>query len=310
MLKLHLFQLNEVGKMNSEKINALINLLDDPDEEIYNLVRAQLIDCGAAAVPVLENACFDIPLGELFQDRLTSIIQIIQFDDVHKNLSAWYRSEDKDLLEGWLILSKYQYPNLDEEKVRKHIKQIQQDIWIELHSQLTALEQVKIMNHIFYDVHGFGPNSNNYYTPQNSFINDVLETKKGNPISLSTIYSIIGQRLGIPVFGVNLPKYFILSYVDRMAIIQGNDLQVSDILFYVNPFNRGNVFTKRDIDQFLKQMNIPKENQYYLPCSNVDVIKRMLANLRYSYEQLNETQKVKDIDMLAQAVGLNKEHEF
>jgi regulator of sirC expression with transglutaminase-like and TPR domain len=101
--------------------------------------------------------------------------------------------------------------------LRKQVQQIKHDVWLEINDELTAMEKVKIINHILFDVHQFSGNIANYHAPQNSFINSVLETKKGNPVSLGILYMIIAQELQIPIYGVNLPEHFIVAYVDEYA---------------------------------------------------------------------------------------------
>jgi hypothetical protein len=158
-------------------------------------------------------------------------------------------------------------------------------------------------------LHHFKGNADDYHSPDNSYINRVLETKKGNPISLAIIYSIIAQRLNIPIFGVNLPQHFILAYKDD-ALIKGNNSfkgteymdynMPGEILFYVNAFNKGAIFNKWNIDQFLKQLNIKPQSIYYEPCSNVDIMMRVCRNLIYSYEKLNDDVKANGLKELLQ----------
>jgi regulator of sirC expression with transglutaminase-like and TPR domain len=123
----------------------------------------------------------------------------IQFGTVKNDLQLWYQSGAFDLLQGILIINRYQYPDLDEQKVINQIESIiKRDIWIQMMNEASPVEQVKLMNHVFYSIHGFSGNTANHRDPQNSYISQVLETKKGNQISLAIIYSIIAQKLDIP----------------------------------------------------------------------------------------------------------------
>jgi regulator of sirC expression with transglutaminase-like and TPR domain len=83
---------------------------------------------------------------------------------------------------------------------------------------MTPQEQVLVMNKVLFDIHGFAGNTTNFHAPQNSFINTVLESKKGNPLLISIIYILMARQLDIPIYGVNLPEHFILAYQD----IRGN----------------------------------------------------------------------------------------
>src|SRR5690606_22333738 len=108
-----------------------------------------------------------------------------------------------------------QYPDLDEQKIINQLEDIKRDIWMQMVYDMSAVEKVKLINHILYGVHGFAGNTANHQDPQNSYLSQVLETRKGNQILLAVIYSIIAQKLDIPIYGVNLPQHFILAYVDE-----------------------------------------------------------------------------------------------
>jgi len=284
------------NEMNLKEVIALITLLDDPDDGIYSEVKNRFIVLGPPAIPHLETA-WENSFDALMQKRIEGIIHTIQFKALQNALKYWAENEQDDLFKGCSIIARYQYPDLDENKLKKQLNQIKQDVWLELHDDLTALEKVKIINHILFEVHQFGGNISNYHAPQNSFINVVLETKKGNPVMLSVIYTLICKELNIPVYGVNLPQHFVLAYVNDLAnLFDPSHKTLSDnILFYVNPFSKGLIFNQSDIDSFIKQLKIEPETKYYLPCSNLDIIKRILNNLIYSFDKMGYAEKVREL---------------
>lgn len=285
--------------MNLKEVIALITLLDDPDETIYSEVKNRFMVLGTPAIPHLETA-WENSFDTIMQNRIEQIIHTIQFESLQKALKAWAKEDQDDLLKGVLLLSRYQYPDLDEQKVHKQLAQIKQDVWLELQDDLTALEKIKIINHILFEVHNFSGNITNYHAPQNSFINNVLENKKGNPLMLSVVYAIICKELSIPVYGINLPQHFVLAYVNDHAnlIDVTNKTLSNNILFYINPFSKGLIFHQKDIDQFLKQLNLEADAKYYLPCSNIDIVKRCLNNLIFAYEKLGYLEKVEELKNL------------
>lgn len=287
--------------MTDKEINALITLLDDPDKDIYQAISQTLMDKGIEIVPDLEKAWENSATSSV-QDRIEHIIHKIQLNHVHSSLTLWLTNGASDLLEGTYIIAKYQYPDLRFYEVLSAIDKIKHDVWLEINDNLTALEKVRIINHILFDIHKFAANNSNYYSPQNSYINQVLLSKKGNPISLSVIYAVVAQKLGLPIYGVNLPKNFILAYKDEY-----HDLFPAgeEVLFYINPFNKGAVLGRKEIDIFLKQQNIAPEPIFYKPCNNVDIIQRMLMNLIFSYEKLGYESKVKDLQSLMKITKLN-----
>ena len=204
------------SEMSLKEVIALITLLDDPDEVIYTQVKDRFVILGPPAIPHLETA-WENSFDAIMQKRIEIIIHTIQFEILQKALKKWAIEEQEDLLKGILILSRYQYPDLNETKIRKDLGQIKQDVWLELNDDLTAIEKVKVLNHILFEVHQFSGNITNYHAPQNSFINNVLESKKGNPLMLSVLYMLICKELNIPIYGINLPQHFVLAYLNDYA---------------------------------------------------------------------------------------------
>lgn len=283
--------------LNDKEISSLIHLLDDPDEDIYLHVEEKLMNLGTTIIAPLE-AAWEKSFDPLLQSRIENLIHKIQFERVLHELDLWRLSGGFDLLQGLIIVNKYQYPDLDEQGILHQMDEIKRDAWLEMMYNMNAVEKVRLLNNVFYNVHGFKGNTKNYHDPQNSFVGKVLETRKGNPILLAAIYAIIAQRLDIPVYGVNLPRHFILAYMDEH--IKDEE---GGVLFYINAFNRGQIFGKHDVLSFLKQLNLPNDKQFFLPCDNFAIISRVLRNLQASYNQAGTIEKATEIERLLAVFG-------
>ncbi|WDF77261.1 transglutaminase-like domain-containing protein [Mucilaginibacter sp. KACC 22773] len=284
--------------INPTEVNSLIRLLDDPDNEIYDHVHEKLLGYGSEVIAYLETA-FEQAFDAVQQERIANLVHEIQFGSLKTDLQLWHQSGAFDLLQGILIINRYQYPDLDEQRVINQVESIKRDIWIQMMNEASPKEQIKLINHVFYNIYGFSGNTSNHLDPQNSYLSQVLETKKGNQISLAIIYSIIAQKLDIPVYGVNLPQHFILAYVDESMETNFE----GGILFYINAFNKGFIFGRRDVDMFLKQLNLKFDKQFYEPCSNTDIIKRVIRNLISAYENLGAAEKVVELNELLGILG-------
>ena len=192
------------------------------------------------------------------------------------------------MIQGAIIVAKYQYPDIDEELIHKTINQLKQDTWLELNENLTALEQVNVLNRIFFEIHGFHGNTKNINSPKNSFINNVVESKSGNPITLGILYISVCKLLNIPIYGVNVPAHFVLAYSEKP----------NDILFYINLFNKGTIFSKYDIDNFLAQLKLSPKASYYIPCDNLTIIQRLVQHLVFTYDNLGYLDKKQELEQL------------
>lgn len=287
--------------MEQKEIKALISLLDDTDQEVYRHIHEQLISIGKDVIPLLEDA-WGQSMDMLMQQRIEEIVSSIQFDSLKKELGKWAEKRSFQLLEGVILIARFQYPDLDETKISQQINQLQREVWLELNDNLTSFEKIHVLNRILFEMHGFGGNTANFHAPQNSFINIVLETKKGNPLLLSILYMQLARQLDLPVYGVNLPEHFILAYLNHLYTGNPEEAKEEDVMFYINPFSKGSVFDKKEIDSFLKKLGIKPQPSFYIPCSNLDIIKRLIRNLIHSYEKLGYSEKIKQLTELLHVV--------
>ncbi|MDC0579141.1 transglutaminase-like domain-containing protein [Bacteroidia bacterium] len=289
----------------------MVYLLDDSDERVVRHIEEQILAMGYESIPILELLWPD----EKSIQRQEKIINLI--NQINKNLLAedfrdWYNSEDQNLMEGLFIINKILDPTVDRQYIENQINKIKLDAWLELNYDLTSFEKVKILNRIIFEVHDFKGDTDSYHHSKNSFLSSVLERKKGNPILLAIIYSIVAQRLNIPIYGVNLPQHFILGYVKDLEwppLLNFNDPSIvkddnhSDILFYINPFNNGLIFNQDHIYTFLKQLNIEAKSEYFNVCSNLDMVKRVLKNLEISYAKENNLSKKEQVENLIRIIN-------
>jgi len=276
--------------MERKEIQAMISLLDDNDHEIISVVTGTLLKQGVAVIPELEKA-WEVTLNEKLQARLENLIQELQFNGLKDDLNRWIKTGAEYVLDGAIYVARFQFPDLNASKIHDQIENIRKDVWLEINNNLTALEKVKILNYILFDQYKFSRNNTDFYSPQNSYINQVFETRKGNPISLAIVYLAVAWKLGLPIYGVNLPKNFILAYKDELRHRDAED-ESDDILFYINPYNKGAVLGRREIDYFITQQQIQPHPSFYTPCSNRDIIIRLINNLILSFEKLGYAQKI------------------
>jgi regulator of sirC expression with transglutaminase-like and TPR domain len=282
--------------MDRSELNAMISLLEDNDMEIIKAVTESLLSRGTVIVPELERA-WEMAPDEKLQERIENLIQTIQFNSVKEDLKRWVQTGSENILEGAFYIARFNFPDIKFKIIDDYIEKIKMDVWLEINNNLTALEKIRIINYIIYDLHKFSRNQTDFYSPQNSYINQVIDAKKGNPISLAIIYLSVAWKLGLPIYGVNLPKNFILAYKDESAGHNTAD-ESGDILFYINPYNKGAVLGRKEIDYFITQQQIEPLQTYFIPCSNRDIIIRLINNLMISYEKSANIKKIDQLKIL------------
>jgi regulator of sirC expression with transglutaminase-like and TPR domain len=136
-------------------------------------------------------------------------------------------------------------------------------------------EQVDALNHFVFVEQGFHGNRDDYYDPANSYLNHVLDRRTGIPITLSVVYTEIGQRIGLPLFGVGFPGHFLVKYV-------GADREI-----LVDPFF-GTRLSGEQCEERLRTMYGPTarlEPSLLRPASPKEILARILRNLKNVYAQ-------------------------
>ncbi|MCD4735928.1 MAG: transglutaminase-like domain-containing protein, partial [Bacteroidales bacterium] len=154
--------------IKNKELGALISLLDEPDNLIFGRIRQEIIMHGPDAIPMLEGA-WDNSFNDLLQARISDIIHKIRLKRIQDKLISWKNTKNADLLAALILISSYQYPELDELSLRDKLENIRKDIWIEINENLTALEKIKVVNHILFEIHNFSGGKDNFNKPENYF---------------------------------------------------------------------------------------------------------------------------------------------
>ncbi|WP_207432717.1 transglutaminase-like domain-containing protein [Sabulibacter ruber] len=272
--------------MTNKEIKALISLLDDKDPEVVAHVHQKIVELGDTITPFLEEA-WEESLDPDHQKKLEDLIHDLQFSSLLQRLKAWKEEGATDLLKGMWLVSTYQYPDVTLQQIKQTLAEIYYEAWVNVRPEMHPYDQVKALNHVLFKLHHFAANTKNFHAPANSMINQVLETKRGNPLTLCVIYLTLAQKLGLPVYGVNLPNLFVLTFKSEFLP-----------QFYINVYNRGLILTKNDIDNYLLQLNLNPVDIFYEPCEPIDIVRRALRNLSLSYEKLNDPEKATEIEKL------------
>jgi len=294
--------------MTEKELQALIQLLDDPDDGIYAQVEGKLKTYGSRALPLLESAYHKQSLGDLFVQRIERLMNAMADDQKMDALRIWLNSENNDLIEGLVIVNQLINPDVQLSDIQVYIDKLVREIWLELHDDLTGIEKLRILNHFIFEVHGFKGNVERYHHLNNSCLDKVIEHKTGNPLLISSIYLAVAKKLDIPLYGINLPQHFILGYVDTSSpLLAISDKEQPEVLFFIDPFSGGNLFALGEVKLFAEQLKVETKPEFFIPCDHVVMVKRCLTNMLYSLKKQKSYEK---IDQIKKAIRCIKEAEL
>ncbi|MFZ1986691.1 MAG: transglutaminase-like domain-containing protein [Desulfatitalea sp.] len=188
--------------------------------------------------------------------------------------------EDKiDTVEAALLIARTAFPDLIGSHCMDCLNRWADSLRMSLNPSSSAGDILSNLNRILFDEEGFQGDHQNYYDPQNSFLNRVLERKLGIPLTLSLIYSEVGRRAGVPMYGFALPGHFIAGLLHASGTL------------YIDPFNRGEVLTEKECREMIQARygrEAAADASWKTPAAKKAILKRMLRNLKAIYRQLGQ----------------------
>jgi len=285
----------------SKEISALFLLIDDPDQEVFEVVSQKIVDYGKPIIPNLEHLWETTPSEET-QTRIELLIHRLHYRDLTEDFHQWSVSGHHDLMLGALLVCKFQYPELSTTPVLQEIEKIRRNIWLELNNYLTPLEQINIVTSILYSYYGLKGGETSYQEANEFLLHKVLEAKHGNQISNGILYLILCELLDIPVKAIGVPKQFVVAYFKPGYSEENLPNPLNKIEFFIDPTS-GQVFTHKDVDNYFKRISVPSIGTYFKPQSNKRIIQQLLEELskcfdddknRYKQVELHELTRLLD----------------
>lgn len=258
---------------------ALLNLLADEDPAVYRAVRAKILSFGVQAAQWLQPQT--LSSDPVLRRRAQEIILHFGRQEADTRFLGFClkHGDEFDLEQSLWLFAQTQYPDINVEGYRAILDGYANELRERLKPASEAREVLDQVNDYLFRALGFTGNDANYYDPENSYLNRVLDRRTGNPISLCLVYLLIGRRLGLPLAGIGLPGHFICRYQSAEAEI------------YIDAFNHGKLLSKADCVQYLQQANYSVRDNYLGPVSSRRMLLRVCGNLHQIYLQLgNEEQ--------------------
>lgn len=283
--------------LENKEISALFHLIDDPDDEVFTTVTERIISHGRAIIPNLEHLWENSP-DENVQNRIELIIHKLHFRDLVEEFTEW-KNGTCELLHGSLLVAKYCYPEMIATSALQEIEKIRRNIWLELNSYLTPLEQVNVISGILYSYYKMKGSEVSYEIQEDFLITKVIENKRGNSITNGILYLILCELLDIPAKAINIPKQFILAYFDIDYKFPNPAKQQSEkINFYIDPLN-GQVYSHKDVESYFKRISVPPVPSYFKPLSNKRIIQHLLEEFSKSFTDPLQSYKKNELLFLA-----------
>lgn len=282
----------------NREISALFSLIDDPDQEVFSTVSDRIVGYGPGIIPNLEDL-WENTLSEEVQERIELLIHKLHYNDLVKDFTDWKNSPYHDLLFGSLLVGKFQYPDLATAPVLQELERIRRNVWLELNSFLTSLEQANVISSIVYNYYNLKGVEMGYNNPDDFFIHKVIESKKGNALSNGILYLLLCGLLDINVKAINIPRQFILAYFHSDYDQQVDNSPQQKIHFYIDAIS-GQIFSHKDMEAYFKRISVPMTSFYFKPLSHKRIIQLQLEELAKCFKSNKMAYKYQELMQLSQ----------
>jgi regulator of sirC expression with transglutaminase-like and TPR domain len=205
------------------------------------------------------------------------------------------RDDEKiNLAEAALVIAAAEYAKLTPEPWLARLDHLAEQV--QAIPESSPLANIEALNQILFEQEKFSGNDEEYDDPRNSFLNDVLERKKGIPITLSLVYMEVARQPDLPVVGVGFPGHFLVKYLRP-----GGEI-------LIDPYHRGAILSPADCEALLKAHFGAESDlklEYLLAATNKQILARMLNNLKGSYFRRANYPKV--LTMIELALSINED---
>jgi regulator of sirC expression with transglutaminase-like and TPR domain len=265
--------------LSESQKTALLNLLADEDAGVYRTVREKILSYGSGVTHWLQPHTLsnDPALRRRAQDIISHFGR--QSADNRFLGFCLKHGEEFDLEEGVWLLAQTQYPDINVEAYQALLDTFAAELRERLDLTREPKEVLTRINAYLFEELGFSGNEENYYDPENSYLNRVIDRRTGNPINLSLLYMLLARRLRLPVTGIGLPGHFICRH------------QTSAAEIFIDAFNGGKFLSKADCVQYLVHANYSLRDDCLAPVSSRRMLLRICGNLHQTYLQLQRTEE-------------------
>jgi regulator of sirC expression with transglutaminase-like and TPR domain len=264
---------------SADELRLLVTFLNDPSAHTVALARAQLKEA-LVAQPALRTVLEPWTSAEL-KPLVRTMLEDLRCDEL---FAAWTlvarRGADLDLEEACVLLARLLYPGVTRAFIAGALDQFAEaiDERCKLSESSPRQIQLALARYLFTDL-GFQGNSERYNDPDNTYINQVIERRRGLPITLSCLYLFVGWRLNLPVYGVGLPGHFIAAHV-----VEGRPI-------YVDAFHGGRILTPMDCAQLVRRRGIEFQERFLFPMPKDQIISRIILNLITLYTEQGQADR-------------------
>lgn len=269
----------EIDTRNASQHDAFLSLLDDPSPAVRRALLAHFTSTAPSAALFLQAVARGH--NRVLARHATWFLEELKFSDPVAEFRGFIRSMNYELESGTILLARTIAPNLDVGQCCTTLDAIAERCRELIVEPSSTREKCRIMNRVLFHEWGFRGNVEEYTDPRNSFLDQVLARRTGIPLSLSVVYLLVAERLGLELEPVGLPRHFMVGcYSDEQP-------------FFIDPFDRGLFRDADEVFDLLRQNGVIPKITDLAPTPVREVLCRNCRNLVNHYNEVGEPERAR-----------------
>lgn len=257
------------------EITALLNLIEDPDEVVYETVSSRLIEMGCEILPILEEIT-ELDDDPIQIERIDYIVSTILLNRLEDSFHDWSKTDEKSLLDASFFIHQYINKNSDRSTFFFEIERVRKSIWLELNHYLTPLEEINIFNKVLFAHFQYVTRDLSESEMKDFDIGHLLMQKCSNSYPIAALFMILAEMLGIQIVPVSVPKQNLLAYTDNLD--SSKTPSDNDILFFLDP-GSGQVYSHKDIQSYMEKINLTTILPFFSESPRLEFVKKWLGEI-------------------------------
>ena len=266
-------------KLSQKEVQGFVNLLQDSEDKVLTLMSEQIAkfdDTSLTAIQEYTNQLED----EQLEDNWYHVSKL----NLTREIKDWKKKQD--LEDGLFLIARLKNPGLEVKKYKAILNSYAERVSNKLTTSSSAHEIIEAINTVLFKEEAFVGNQIDYYDLNNNFLHTVLEARTGNPIMISSVFMLIGSRLGLDIRGIGTPGHFIVQFEDTLY----------------DPFFSGREVQKEECVLRAQELSVNWRDEYLEPIDDAFIVARSIRNLVAIYKKLNELDKAADVSNLLKLV--------
>lgn len=282
--------------ISDREMRSLVGLLDDDEGESLNLVYDQILRIGDPILPFLDDLRASGTPNMI--GRVDSLTAELRFRNLKRDFAAFASSAEPDLEKGTWLFCRFGYPGVRPSVYSEWLDRVAAAIRKDLPLDPDPYMIMQHLNNHLFGELNFSGNEQRYYDPDNTYLNRVIETRRGIPVTLSVLYLLIGRRLNLPIYGVGTPGHFLVGFREP-----------NQSSFYIDPYHKGRLLAAQDVRRMLVRSGYEFRLEFLEKASAREIVARMMRNLISIYQKSGSADRAEMLSTLVEIILSGKQRD-